>query len=104
MIVSIPDRCTLTYFRFQLEGARSKPRILHRNFLLPFIGLPTYEEDGHLEPVVSPETVEEVNKLDKIQSINANLNSLSYQDSEAAFDGDTPEISHWSSSEKVMRL
>ena len=26
-------------------GLRSKSRNLHRNFLLPFNGLPTYEED-----------------------------------------------------------
>ena len=42
------------------EGERSKTRILHRSFLLPFIGLPTYGEDAQLEPVVYPETVEEV--------------------------------------------
>ena len=42
------------------ESARSKTRILHWSFLLPFFGLPTYGEDAQLEPVVSPETVEEV--------------------------------------------
>ena len=69
-------------YRVKHGGAslRSKTRNLHRNFLLPFIGLPTYEEDEQLEPVVSPETVEEVNELDEIQSIDANLDLLSDQD------------------------
>ena len=68
------------------EGASSKTSIPHRIFLLPFIGLPTNEEDKQLGPVVSPETVEEVNMFDKIQSIDANLDLLSDLDSEAAYD------------------
>ena len=46
-------------YRVKCEGARSKTRVLHTKFLLPFIGLPTYEEDEQLEPVVSSESVEE---------------------------------------------
>ena len=69
-------------YRVKHEGASLRPitRNLHRNFLLLFIGLPTYEEDEQLEPVVSPETVEEVNELDEIQSIDANLDLLSDHD------------------------
>ena len=58
------------------EGARSKTGVLHRNFLLPFIGLPTIEEDEQQEPVVSLETVEEVNELNVIGSINATLDIM----------------------------
>ena len=89
--------------RVKREGARSKTRILHRNFPLPFIGLPIYEENEQLDPVVSPETVEEVNELDEIQSINANLDLLSDPDSEAAYDGGISDDSHASSPEKVRR-
>ena len=90
-------------YRVKREGARSKTRVLHRNFLLPFIGLRTYEEDEQLEPVVSSESVEEINELDKIQSINANLELLSDPDLEAAFDGGISDNSHCSSPEKVRR-
>ena len=31
---------------FQEEGSRKKPRILHRNLLLPFMGLPCMEKSG----------------------------------------------------------
>ena len=79
-------------YRVKREGARSKTRVLHRNFLLPFIGLPTYEE-----------SVEEVNELDEIRSINANLDLLSDPDLEAAYDGGISDNSHCSSPEKVRR-
>ena len=58
-------------YRVKREGARSKTRVLHRNFLLPFISLLTYEE-----------SVEEVNELDEIGYINASLDLLSDPDSE----------------------
>ena len=90
-------------YRVKRESARSKTRVLHRNFLLHFIGLPTYEGDEQLEPVVSPETVEEVNELDEIQSINANLDLSSDPDSEAVYDGGILDNTHCSSPEKVRR-
>ena len=90
-------------YRVKSEGARSKTRILHRNFLRPFIGLPTYEEGEQLEPVVSPETVEEGNELDEIWSINANLELLSDPDSEAAYGEGILDNSHCSSPEKVRK-
>ena len=93
----------IPFYRVKREGAGSKTRVLHRNFLLPFIGLPTYEEDEQVEPVVSPETVEEVNELDEIRSINANLDLSSDPDLEAAYDGGISDNSHCSSPEKVRR-
>ena len=90
-------------YRVKREGARSKTRILHRNFLLPSIGLPTYEEDEQLDQVVSPETIEEINELDEIRSINANYNLLLDPDSEAAYDGGISDKSHCSSPENVRR-
>ena len=90
-------------YRVKREGARSKPRILHRNFLLRFIGLLTYEKDEQLEPVVSPETVKEVNELDKIRSINANLDLFLHRDSEAAYDGGIFDNSHCYYPQKVWR-
>ena len=80
-----------------------KTSIPHRNLLLPFFSLPTYEEDEQLEPAVSPEIVDEVHELDEIQSINANLDLLSDLDSQAAFDGGISDNSHCSSPEKVGR-
>ena len=45
----------------------------------------------------------EVNELDEIRSINANLDLLSDPDSEAAYDGGIWDNSHCSSLEKVRR-
>ena len=90
-------------YRVKLEGARSKPRILHRKLMLPFICLPTYEEDEQLEPVVSPETVKEVNELDKIRPFNANLDLFLDRDSGAAYDGGILDNSHCSYPQKVWR-
>ena len=67
----------LPIYRVKREGARSKTRVLNKNFLLPFIGFQIYEEDEQLEPVVTSETVEEVNELEELRSINANLDLLS---------------------------
>ena len=53
----------ITVIRVKREDARSKTRILDQNFLLPFMGLPTYEEDEQLEPVVSLETMKKVNEF-----------------------------------------
>ena len=90
-------------YRVKREGGSLKTRVLHRNVQLPFIGLRTYEEDEQLDPVVSPKTVEEVNELDKMRSINANLDLLSDSNLEAAYDGGILDNSHCSSPEKVRR-
>ena len=94
----------MTYQTVELSvRVRGQNPVLHRNFLLPFIGLLTYKEDEQLEPVVSSEAVGEVNELDEIRSINANLDLLSDPDSEAAYDGGIWDNSHCSSLEKVRR-
>ena len=54
----------------------------------------TNEEGGQLEPVVSPETVEEVNELGEIQFIDASLDLSSDPDSEAAYNGGISDNSH----------
>ena len=58
------------------DSSQELPAALHSSLL-------TNEEDGQLEPVVSPETVEEVNELGEIDP-----------DSEAAYDGGISDNRH----------
>ena len=88
-------------YKVRREGTRSKTRFLHRNFLLPFMCLPYYDEEA--EELVAPQEDRAVNMLDEMLSVDAISDLSSDPGSEAAYDGGISDSSSCPSPSKVSR-
>ncbi|MCG8032585.1 MAG: DDE-type integrase/transposase/recombinase, partial [Candidatus Thiodiazotropha taylori] len=79
-------------YKVKREGTRSKTRLLHRNFLLPFMGLPRLDQDDKEERVKTTEDLA-ATLIEEIPSVDAISDLSSDPGSEAAYDGGVSDSS-----------